>query len=133
MSNSGWRSVFNLTKKDGSKMLADMHTHSEFSHDSSCKTEDMLLSEIERGVNVFAVTDHFDTASHNNYDIFTPIKMAHAKIDRLRALYPNVEILKGIEIGEGFWFPKAAKRITEELKCYVIIGAVHLVRHGKLS
>ena len=56
------------------KELADMHTHSENSHDSVCKIEDMLWSQIEKGTKIFAVTDHFDTDSYTRYDVFTPIK-----------------------------------------------------------
>lgn len=33
-------------------LIADMHTHSEFSHDSVCKIEDMCLSQIEKGTKI---------------------------------------------------------------------------------
>lgn len=53
---------------------ADMHTHSEYSHDSVCKTEDMYSAQLKKSTEIFAVTDHFDTASYTDYDVFFPIK-----------------------------------------------------------
>ncbi len=112
---------------------ADMHTHSEHSHDSSCKIEDMARANVELGTGIFAVTDHFDTASHKTYDVFTPIKKGHEEIAELRKKYRDVLILGGIEIGEGFWAPKVAEEARKMLDYDVIIGSVHLVRHPRLN
>lgn len=112
---------------------ADMHTHSEHSHDSSCRIEDMVRASAECGTGIFAVTDHFDTASHKAYDVFTPIKDGHREIAELRKKYRDELILGGIEIGEGFWAPKVAEEARKMLDYDVIIGSVHLVRHPKLN
>ncbi len=112
---------------------ADMHTHSEHSHDSSCKIEDMARANAKLGTGIFAVTDHFDTASHKTYDVFTPIKKGHAEIAELRKKYPSELILRGIEISEGFRAPEIAKKAREMLDYDVIIGSVHLVRHPRLN
>ncbi len=123
----------NGTLKPPSILLADMHTHSEHSHDSSCKIEDMLNAQLEHGTKIFAVTDHFDTDLYEKYDIFTPIKSAHSDIDSLSKKYPDMTILKGIEISEGFWHPEIAAKAINMTKYDVIIGSVHLVKHGELS
>ena len=86
-------------------MRADMHTHSENSHDSVCRIEDMYRSQISRGTDIFAVTDHFDTESYHAYDVFTPIKNAADTVARLNgqtAVKHN--ILAGVEISEGCCF-----------------------------
>lgn len=107
---------------------ADMHTHSENSHDSLCPVEEMLLSQRARGTQVFAVTDHFDTDSYQRYDVFTPIKKAHEAVGRSNELYPDMTVLRGVEISEGFWHPEVLKDIYS-LSYDVIIGSVHLVRY----
>ena len=110
--------------------VPDMHTHSENSHDSKCKIKDMLFSQIEKGTNIFAVTDHFDTSFYNIYDIFAPIKNAHETIAELNHKYGNqCHILAGIEIGESFWFPEIYEKIKNYLDYDVIIGSVHLMRN----
>lgn len=115
-------------------MIPDMHTHSECSHDSVCKIADMYLSQMEKGTEIFAVTDHFDTYSFDDYDIFTPIKKAY---DTVQALNEKNEgrglILSGVEISEGFWFPEVYEKIKTLADFDVIIGSVHLVRYKNLT
>ena len=110
--------------------IADMHTHSENSHDSKCKIEDMMKSQITKGTNIFAVTDHFDTYSYNDYDIFTPIKCAYDTVAELNAKYGDkCKILSGLEISEAFWFPEEYKKIKDSLDFDVVIGSVHCMRN----
>ncbi len=109
--------------------LADMHTHSENSHDSKCKIEDMMWAQIENGTNIFAVTDHFDTSFYDDYDVFSPIKNSHKTVAELNQKYGDkCKILAGIEIGESFWFPEIYEKIKNHLDFDVIIGSVHCVR-----
>lgn len=113
--------------------VADMHTHSENSHDSSCKIEDMCLSQLEGGTRIMAVTDHFDTYSYNDYDIHTPIVRAHETVCELNEKYKGkIELLRGIEISEGFWYPSELQKIMKLCDFDVIIGSVHLVRYKNL-
>ena len=115
-------------------MLADMHTHSENSHDSVCSIEDMLLSEIENGTEIFAVTDHFDTDSYNQYDIFSPIRKASEAVEELNRKYSGkISALSGIEISEGFWHPGVLNRVYTLADFDVIIGSVHLVKYKNLT
>lgn len=116
------------------KIIADMHTHSENSHDSVCKIEEMCLSQIEKGTNIFAVTDHFDTASYIDYDVFTPIQSAYDTIQTLNEKYKGkCTILAGVEISEGFWHKEQLNKITKMLPYDVIIGSVHLVTYKELT
>ena len=108
-------------------MFADMHTHSEFSHDSECKIEDMYFSQLKRGTDIFAVTDHCDICYSDSEDVFTPIKESFEEVQRLNEKYSS-DILTGVEIGDGFWFPKACKKIRDMLPYDVIIGSVHCVK-----
>lgn len=115
-------------------MLCDMHTHSENSHDSGCKIENMLLAQIEKGTAIFAVTDHFDCYSHNDYDIFTPIKRSYDTVKALNEKYKGkCLVLSGIEISEGFWFPEVYEKGISMLDYDVVIGSVHCVRINGLE
>lgn len=113
--------------------IADMHTHSESSHDSVCRIEDMRASQLERGTRIFAVTDHLDTASFMDYDVFTPISRACERVDSLNAKHKDSLILKGVEISEGFWYPEQCKKALELEDYDVVIGSVHLVRYKELT
>ena len=110
-----------------SGITADMHTHSESSHDSVTPIADMRAAESANGIDIFAVTDHFDTESYERYDVHTPIRMAHEKANELNADRSGLPtVLRGVEISEGFWFPAENEKI-HTLDYDVIIGSVHLV------
>ena len=114
-------------------MLADMHTHSESSHDSVCRIEDMAASQLAKGTGIFAVTDHFDTESFERYDVYAPIVAAHETVKALNDRGDCGRILAGIEIGEGFWFPEVYDKIMHLLAYDVVIGSVHLVKYPGMT
>lgn len=112
---------------------ADMHTHSESSHDSVCRIADMYTAQLAAGTEIFAVTDHFDTASYTDYDVFTPILTARDTVRALNDANGNENILAGVEISEGFWYPEQIEKLLKLTDYDVIIGSVHLVKYKKLT
>ena len=115
-------------------LIADMHTHSEYSHDSVCSIEDMCISQISKGTKIFAITDHCDVFSFKDYDIFAPIKEAYNEVATLNKKYHNkCLLLSGVEISEGFWFPEENKKIHNLVPYDVIIGSVHCVKCKDLN
>lgn len=111
------------------KLIADMHTHSVNSHDSVCEIEDMCIAQINKGTNIFAVTDHCDICSYGDYDIYTPIKKSAETVRLLNEKYNGkCLMLAGVEISEGFWFKNEYKKIHSLLPYDVILGSVHCVK-----
>lgn len=114
--------------------IADMHTHSEHSHDSVCPIRDMLTAQLEKGTAIFAVTDHLDADSHNAYDVFTPIGRAAETVAELnKGSGERALLLSGVEISEGFWHPDVGQHASAMLAYDAVIGSVHLVRYPQLS
>ena len=110
-------------------IFADMHTHSQFSHDSVCPIEEMCLAQIRKGTKIFAVTDHCDVFSFKDYDIFIPIRDAFNEVNSLNKKYgDNCLLLSGVEISEGFWFHEQYEKIHNLVPFDVIIGSVHCVK-----
>lgn len=113
---------------------ADMHTHSEASHDSVCPMEDMAASQLEKGTKIFAVTDHLDTDSYNDYNVLDPIV---GSVNAARKLNKKLDgrctVLSGVEISEGFWHPEIYKKALSSADYDVIIGSVHLVKYSELT
>lgn len=112
------------------RYIADMHTHSEFSHDSECKIEDMCLAQIANGTQIFAVTDHCDIDRLNINDNFIDIKKSCQQAKELNEKYGDkCMILSGVEVGELFWHPEYTQTLYELYPYDVIIGSVHRVKH----
>ena len=111
-------------------MMTDMHTHSVSSHDSVCEIRDMRQAQAARGMAAFAVTDHFDTCSYGDYDVFTPIRRAYETVCRLNEEGSPCRALMGIEIGESFREPAVYERVRNLVPYDAVIGSVHLVEFG---
>lgn len=123
-----------LKPESNKGMIADMHTHSENSHDSVCPIEDMYLSERQKGTAVMAVTDHCDSSFSDDYDIFTPIKTAYSTVEKLNEKYGDkTMILAGIEIGESIWYPDEYKKASALCDYDVVIGSVHILKYKELT
>jgi histidinol-phosphatase (PHP family) len=111
----------------------DMHTHSENSHDSQCKIEAMCLAQINRGSKFMAVTDHADIYSYDDYDIYTPIRRGYETVEALNEKYKGqIQLLSGLEISEGFWFPQEYEKMRTLAPYDVVLGSVHCVRYKDL-
>ena len=107
--------------------IFDMHTHSQNSHDSECPVSEMAKAADINNLSGFAVTDHCDIGFCNSIDISTTVQssVADAEITNNNS---TLTVLKGVEIGEAFWFPKAAATILSENDFDVVIGSVHAVK-----
>lgn len=113
--------------------VADMHTHSEHSHDSQCKMEDMYNAQMAKGTAHFAVTDHFDVGSGPAEEILSNIKASYDEACRLNEKHGNECILKGIEISEGIWGREDYKKAIDLLPYDVVIGSVHRVSYKSIT
>ncbi len=109
-------------------VIADMHTHSLHSHDSTCPIEDMAASAESKGVNIFAITDHCDIEFCDSMPIFENTEASVLDAKAHSAQHGGVEILSGIEISEGYWNREVTDKIIADNPCDVIIGSVHSVR-----
>lgn len=117
------------------KILADMHTHSENSHDSVCPIEEMTIAQMEKGTTIFAVTDHMDNSW---YDEETGgcshIVKAYETVQELKKKYEGkMKILSGVELGEGFWDMETYQKVMEAVDYDVILGSVHLVKYKDMA
>ncbi len=109
-------------------ILADMHTHSWHSHDSTCPIEEMAEAQKNRGTTIFAVTDHCDIESLST-DIKALVNASVDDAEHTQRGTAGIEILRGIEIGETFWHPKRSEEILSMREYDVVIGSVHAVRY----
>ncbi len=77
------------------KLKKDFHTHTYYS-DGHSSIEDNVLEAINMGLTTIAITDH--GWAHNYYGIkFDKLLEMRREVDRLRAKYPQIQILLGVE------------------------------------
>jgi DNA polymerase (family 10) len=74
-----------------SQLRGDLHTHSHWSQDGKNTLEEMITAALERGYEYYAVTDH------SHYLREGRLALQLQEIEALRARYPKLRILAGVE------------------------------------
>ena len=115
--------------------LFDNHNHCQFSFDGQqTSIEKTSRSAFEKGLGGLCFTDHNDIyvpdetmAMNSHASDRLDIKAQQAEIDRVQAMFPEIKILKGIEVG---MHPKCRKDIQELVAANEfdqVIASVHYV------
>ena len=78
----------------------DQHVHSHHSFDSEEDISKYLDKALELGLEYFVLTDHLDlNYLDRGYDLSFDLKAEDKELSKLQSKYPNIKILRGIEIG----------------------------------
>lgn len=115
-----------------STVIADLHTHSEFSSDSTQSVELMAQTAEKKGISVLGISDHYDynfapdVRFPENFEC--DVKAKEGEILRVKELYRGrVTVLNGIELGIDVRNVEKCKEITENNSFDYIIGSQHII------
>lgn len=107
--------------------LADCHTHSSCSSDSSTPMIEMAGRAVEYGLTSLTLTDHCDLLSLEGEP--TPVydwaPVLDQRRETLAAWGTRLDLPLGIELGMAFLYPDAADRILAQPGLDFVIGAAH--------
>ncbi len=117
-------SELNLEKN----ITADIHLHSEHSHDSVCHIADMKAAAKEKGIDIICIADHCDIEYCDEIDVEKIITDSIAD-SKYHNQDDGIQVLSGVEIGETFWNTKLAEKVVKLEGLDQIIGSVHAVRY----
>ena len=116
------------------RILCDCHIHSEHSHDSRSKISEVAEQCIKRRISIFALTDHCDILHPDKEKVKMSVKaMLDDVTENAKRYMGQVEILRGIEVGEAMWDRALAEEILGSYDFDVVIGSVHSVRYKEYS
>lgn len=109
--------------------LTDFHVHSNISFDSPASMEDMLRAEAASGVRTVCFTNHCDPVRWQD-DRFNPYcrtvtREEVRQIAALRPLFPELEILVGLELAEGCRMPELTYELASDEDLDFILGSLH--------
>lgn len=77
------------------RLSYDLHTHTTFSHGKG-SIEDNVKAAISRGLKTIGISDH--GPGHVTYGVKrSNISVMRSEVERLKPLYPEIEILLGVE------------------------------------
>ncbi|MCI5594752.1 MAG: histidinol-phosphatase HisJ family protein [Clostridiales bacterium] len=112
--------------------MYDYHTHSSFSDDCNIPMEEMVQTAVNKGVIMYAVTDHYDPdyPADEQFAFDLDFENYHKKQDLVQKLYntKDFKMLKGIEIGLQAG-DKTVGKCTEAVKYPYdfVIGSFHCI------
>lgn len=90
-------------------MIIDLHSHTRFSFDSTDEPEKLVLKMIEKGVQVFGITDH-------NYGIKGREKEYIDTINALKNKYrDSIDLYCGVEIAT---VPRFVSNLIRDVSAY---------------
>ncbi|MBS5131671.1 MAG: histidinol-phosphatase HisJ family protein [Lachnospiraceae bacterium] len=110
-------------------MRADVHMHTNFSHDSEALPEEMIQGAIQKGLEMICITDHFDkdNMEWGAEDIFDP----EAYFQVLRPLQEKyqgkIRVNIGVEIGMQPYLAPFYQEFVEKYPFDFVIGSVHSI------
>lgn len=106
--------------------LADIHIHSEYSHDSTCPVSQIYEAALQKQVDLLCITDHCDL--YPDADPQQTLEYRKQVVDGISQTiqnYSGVEILIGVELGGGFILPELAQTVIDSQNYDMVIGSVH--------
>ena len=109
------------------KYTADMHIHSTYSIDSSCRMEDHVKSAIDLGIKTICFTEHYDLNPCDEGLGFYDFQAISEEVKRLQDNYGFlVTILKGIEFSEPHLYPHEFEICTHYDYDY-LLASIHFL------
>lgn len=112
-------------------ILADLHTHSYFSSDSTAKLTDMITSALNKGLTTLCFTDHMDYDYPKNdegQDFIFDVPKYFEEIENLREQYKDkIKLLTGIELGLMPHLNNRYEELASSFNFDFIIGSTHLI------
>lgn len=101
--------------------IFDSHVHSEFSHDSTAKMNDIALRAKRLNLAGVTVTDHCDVYKIGGIDELENIKKS---VESTKKDYP-VKVFGGMELGDGFVNPSLAGEAAKSEDFDFILCSCH--------
>lgn len=106
----------------------DFHLHAEFSYDSSIQSSELLPLAIQKSYSAIAFTEHLDLLPQElGYFGLKSLHQYIKQINNLKAMYPQIKVLCGIEIGDYHQVKDFALSLLNMYHFDLILGSVHFL------
>ena len=106
--------------------LADTHVHSVYSYDGQMRLEEGIERGIELGLKYIAFTEHVEFEQISLKQFLNRFKCYSEELDILQEKYPNIKLIKGIEISNPEKHLKELE-IINTLDLDYVLGSNHIL------
>lgn len=106
-----------------------MHMHTSFSFDGESTLRQQLDAAARCGIAVVAVTDHCEMNAPQDVRHEPDVLAGLAQLETLRADYPEMTLLRGVELGQATQNVEAAREFVSSTNLDFILGSTHNIRN----
>lgn len=112
-------------------MLTNDHFHSICSFDADYPLTDLCRAAAAGGVGHLCLTDHCELVDeHGQPDDSFDWAAEDLQLEEARLAYPELDLRRGVELGQAILRPEAAERFLQEPNIDFVLGSMHLSRAG---
>lgn len=105
--------------------VADSHIHTTHSFDGRSAMREQLEKARELGLFAAAFTEHMEINSAPEEENEKSIEESLNEIEKLRCEYPEIKILRGVELGQATQDINRAERLLDHLDFDFVLGSLH--------
>ena len=115
--------------------MADCHSHSNCSFDAVDPMEAMCAQAEKLGLTYYTVTDHCECDQYDycpyfeGKKYFDVVRRSYAELEENQKRFPNLRLLKGIELGQPLQALDAAEDALHGRAYDYVIGSLHNIAH----
>lgn len=111
-------------------ITADVHMHSNFSHDSGSTPEEMVKGAVSKGLHTICFTDHFDKddMEWGEESIFDPEAYFEVLLPLQEKYRSEIDIRIGVELGLQPHLGDYYQSFVRKYPFDFVIGSVHSIR-----
>ena len=118
------------------RYASDCHSHSDCSFDGRSSMNAMCERALELGLFYYTVSDHcecneYKYTEYRGTGYHGVVRKAWAQMDQCRKDYPQLRLLRGIELGQPLQNPSAAEDDLTGREYDFVIGSLHNVAGEK--
>lgn len=107
-------------------MKVNYHFHSRVSFDAEYPLAEMCRAAREAGQRHLCVTDHCDLIDeYGKPDDSFDWSRVDEELRQARAMFPDLEIRRGVELGQALLRPESAERVLREPGIDFVLGSMH--------
>ncbi len=115
------------------RFASDCHSHSDCSLDGRSPMSAMCEKALEKGLFYYTVSDHCECNKYQyvpsqESGYFEVVRKAWEQMERCREAYPQLRLLKGIELGQPLEDPEAATDALSGRDHDFVLGSLHNVK-----
>ncbi len=106
----------------------DFHIHAEYSYDSKILAEEIVQTAISLSYESIAITEHLDLLPQElGYFGLKSLSQYVFHLTALKARYPQIRLLCGLEIGDYHQVRDFARPLISQFEFDLILGSVHFL------